>query len=94
MECREYNGKADIWSVGCIFYEMLVGISPFQGTNETDLLRNIKTKELSVPKHIVTTNVSIEILVKVSPRVRRLHLGVKSLDFSHKITAAVTNTLV
>jgi serine/threonine-protein kinase ULK/ATG1 len=68
LECREYDAKADIWSVGCIFYEMLVGVSPFKGTNENDLLHNIKTKELSVPNHIVITNVSIEILVKLLDR--------------------------
>ena len=27
LECREYDAKADIWSVGCVFYEMLVGTS-------------------------------------------------------------------
>lgn len=51
--------------MGCIFYEMLVGTSPFKGTNEADLLMNIKTKELNVPKDVVLSKVSIEILIKV-----------------------------
>lgn len=44
---------------------MLVGTSPFKGTNEADLLVNIKTKELNVPKDIVLSKASIEILIKV-----------------------------
>lgn len=44
---------------------MLVGTSPFKGTNEGDLLMNIKTKELNVPKEVVLSKVSIEILIKV-----------------------------
>ena len=65
LECKDYDGKADIWSVGCIFYEMLVGCSPFKGTNEADLLLNIKTKELSIPKEVILSKVSIDILKKV-----------------------------
>ena len=65
LESRDYDGKADVWSVGCIFYEMLVGTSPFKGTSEPDLLMNIKTKELNVPKDVILSKVSIEILIKV-----------------------------
>lgn len=65
LESKDYDGKADVWSVGCIFYEMLVGTSPFKGLNEGDLLMNIKTKELNVPKEVVLSKVSIEILIKV-----------------------------
>ena len=51
--------------MGCIFYEMLVGTSPFKGANEGDLLMNIKTKELNVPKDVNLSKVSVEILIKV-----------------------------
>lgn len=65
LEAREYDAKADIWSIGCIFYEMLAGHCPFSGVNETDLLNNIRTKELRVPSDV--SKVSVGILVKVSP---------------------------
>lgn len=32
-----YNHKADIWSIGCIFYELLCGFVPFTGRNYEDL---------------------------------------------------------
>lgn len=68
LEARDYDAKADIWSVGCIFYEMLVGTCPFKGTNEIDLLNNIRTKALKVPEDVKISRISIEILSKV-----RLH---------------------
>jgi serine/threonine protein kinase len=37
----EYTSAVDIWSVGCIFYELLTKIPLFMGTNEVDQLRKI-----------------------------------------------------
>ena len=37
----EYSSAVDIWSVGCIFYELLTKIPLFMGTNEIDQLRKI-----------------------------------------------------
>jgi serine/threonine protein kinase len=28
---KDYDEKADIWSLGCVFYEMLVGSTPYKG---------------------------------------------------------------
>jgi serine/threonine protein kinase len=38
---REYNAAVDMWSVGCIMSEMLLGDTPFQGENEVDQLMKI-----------------------------------------------------
>jgi serine/threonine-protein kinase ULK/ATG1 len=40
LQNRPYSGKSDLWSVGCILYEVLVGVSPFaHATSHMDLAR-------------------------------------------------------
>ena len=38
---REYSAAVDIWSVGCILSEMLLGTVPFPGDTEVDQLMKI-----------------------------------------------------
>mmetsp|Transcript_72502 Transcript_72502/g.125777 ORF Transcript_72502/g.125777 Transcript_72502/m.125777 type:complete len:414 (+) Transcript_72502:72-1313(+) len=40
-----YDAKADLWSVGAILYELLLGRPPFNGTNPMQLLANIEQSE-------------------------------------------------
>lgn len=47
---------------------MLTGIPPYNGTSQGDLLNNIKTKELNVPKGVSISRPSIDILIKVLER--------------------------
>jgi serine/threonine-protein kinase ULK/ATG1 len=28
-----YNHKADVWSLGCLFFELVTGFPPFTGNN-------------------------------------------------------------
>ena len=40
LQNRPYSGKSDLWSVGCILYEVLVGYAPFaRATSHHDLAR-------------------------------------------------------
>ena len=41
-EDRPYDYKCDIWSLGCIIYELCALTPPFRGTNFKDLYNNIK----------------------------------------------------
>ena len=50
LEGNKYDHSADVWSLGCIFYEMLTGFSPFTGTNQTNLLENIAKGDYKFPK--------------------------------------------
>ena len=81
----EYDNKADIWSIGTVFYELLFGRSPFVAGNMIDLLKNIKTKPLDIPRKV--NNIS-----EVVEDVLRRMLTVDPVDrieweelFAHKI---------
>ena len=47
---EQYDNKADIWSIGTVFYEFLFGKPPFIATNIIDLIKNIKNQTLEIPK--------------------------------------------
>ena len=44
-----YNEKADIWSLGTICYEMVVGTKPFSGTSVEELFHKVKNGKYSLP---------------------------------------------
>ena len=45
---EKYDNRADIWSVGTVFYELLFGKPPFTANNIIDLIKNIKTKQIEI----------------------------------------------
>ncbi|XP_065045811.1 serine/threonine-protein kinase ATG1c isoform X2 [Musa acuminata AAA Group] len=52
MELKKYDGKADLWSVGVIFYQLVTGKTPFTANNQIELLQNIvNAKQLCFPSH-------------------------------------------
>lgn len=52
LNYQKYDAKADLWSVGTILFEMLVGAVPFTGQNQVQLLRNIQKTEFKIPMEI------------------------------------------
>jgi len=57
LKGETYNHKADIWSIGCIFYELLCGFVPFTGRNYEDLKSNLEKGAYFIPK---TVKLSVE----------------------------------
>ncbi|KAI9767538.1 MAG: Serine/threonine-protein kinase [Geoglossum simile] len=45
LRYEKYDAKADLWSVGTVLYEMMVGRPPFRAANHVDLLRRIERGE-------------------------------------------------
>eukprot|EP00803_Ostreobium_quekettii_P004118 evm.model.scf_281.3 EVM.evm.TU.scf_281.3 scf_281:30300-33611(-) len=52
LRFHKYDAKADLWSVGAILYELVVGRPPFDGDNTLHLLRNIERQEVRVPDKV------------------------------------------
>jgi hypothetical protein len=54
-EGHRVDGRADIFSLGVIFYELLTGRRPFQAERQSDLLDQIITVEARPPRQIDDT---------------------------------------
>ena len=65
-ENSTYNSKADLWSVGVVYYQMLFGETPFFGFTMPDLINDIKKKadgKLKFPKTV--SSESKDLLLKI-----------------------------
>ncbi|DBB04526.1 TPA: hypothetical protein ACH3X1_012614 [Trebouxia sp. C0004] len=52
LKSQQYDAKADLWSVGTILYELVVGRPPYNGSNHIVLLQNIERTEARIPATI------------------------------------------
>ena len=47
---KKYDYKSDLWSIGIIFYEMLMGFTPFKAKNIYELIRHIENDDIIIHK--------------------------------------------
>jgi len=65
IESKMYDERIDIWSLGVIMFELLVGKTPFDDPSVNNIYRKIKAVDYSIPSKVSTsandliTNVSI-----------------------------------
>ena len=72
---RPYNGlTSDMWSCGVILYAMLTGQLPWTKRNQTELFRQIRSGDFSIPNF-------------VSPEGRSLIQGLMTVDIHKRLTA-------
>ena len=56
MKYRQYDTKADLWSLGVIFYQMLTGRTPYTANSHAELIDNIENKSIVFPTIIKISN--------------------------------------
>lgn len=62
---KQYNNKADVWSVGTCFYELIYGKPPYVASNIVDLLNKMnKTKPVFNP-NVKVSDVSVDLIKKM-----------------------------
>mmetsp|Transcript_46299 Transcript_46299/g.75577 ORF Transcript_46299/g.75577 Transcript_46299/m.75577 type:complete len:655 (+) Transcript_46299:90-2054(+) len=62
LKSQKYDAKADLWSVGAILYEVVVGHPPFSGSNHVQLLQNIEKNEVRFPENVPLSPACIDLL--------------------------------
>nr|CAD1819380.1 unnamed protein product [Ananas comosus var. bracteatus] len=69
MRVQKYDAKADLWSIGVILYQLLMGKTPYTGSNQIQLLQNIvKSNELRFPLDNNLSNDCIDLCRKLLRR--------------------------
>ncbi|KAK7938693.1 hypothetical protein WMY93_002019 [Mugilogobius chulae] len=71
-ENRPYNNKTDIWSLGCVLYELCMLRHPFEGSSLRQLVSKICRGRYSpvIPRYSYELRLLITQLFKVNPRDR------------------------
>ena len=91
LQSQKYDAKADLWSVGTILYELVVGRPPFNGSNHVALLHNIERNEAKIPDQIAR-NLSAACVDLIYSLLKRDPVQRISFEefFNHPFLAATT----
>ena len=83
-DSQGYNKSADIWSLGAVCYEMLIGKRVFNGRNMEDLYHNVESGNYTLPTNLSKEVVSfINGMLQYDPDKR---LTAKELSRHHFLT--------
>ena len=54
IEVRAYDEKVDLWALGVLLYEFLIGEPPFDAPGQKATFRRISRVDLKFPAHVAT----------------------------------------
>ena len=82
-----YNSKADLWSIGVCFYQILFGKTPFDAKNYDDLKRKVKNLsgyKLRFPKDVLVSEECRHLLIHLLQYEAKKRIEWKDF-FNHKL---------
>lgn len=83
IKCNKYSIKTDLWSIGIIFYQMIVGKLPYKASTHIELLNKIDTNPIYIPMDISISNYGCDLLFNLLQSDPNKRIGWKDF-FNHK----------
>jgi serine/threonine protein kinase len=90
--CQPYDAKADLWSVGAILFEMLVGSPPYNVRTQIELVRILLTSKIHFPKNLNISDECFSLLQNLLKKNQGERISWAGF-FEHSFVAPQTSSL-